>query len=317
MYATISYGEHGLALQDDLPHDIRLIAAVSRLIDFHQSQRTSGAYVPEIHDRAGFNLHLALLVINTLHDIELDRGDGYCPMVELTQRVIERFPDSAPQDIRLAVENLGQGREIHYGQTSCEGETIYARTWETTPLIEMQGNGSQVRLSENARLFLRVSSLRGSWLYSDIDADRIIKAFERGQFQDISTFSRSMTLDPVINESFDAWAMRHQPGYHLGNLQAELDLILQSVEALSRQFLRFLRLAQQVKNDGVQPIHFLGIANNLVLHGSENDIAKAEAVMSSILPAGVSLQSDTQLFFLYQAKPFFRVSIFSHPNRHI
>ncbi len=329
-----------MALQNDLPHNIRLIAAISRLIDFHQSRRDNGGYVPDIPDKAGVNLHLALSIINVLHEVELERGDGYCPVGELVRLVKVSLPEASSQDIEIAVDNLRQGREIHYGFVNESGEAAYARTWDTTPLLDAQGGMSQIRLSENARLFLRVSSLHESWLYSDLDADRLVKALERGQFQDIPIFCRSMKLDlaakskqltgalerpslvemrsmlvtegaqiaealnsaaiiinkaiewvysPIIIESFDAWAVRHKPGYHLGNLQAELDLVLQSVEALSRQFLRFLGLAQQVKNDGIQPIHFLGIANNLVLHGSEKDIDKAETLLSVTLPAGVNL----------------------------
>lgn len=46
------------------PHDVRLIAAVSRLIDIHQSRRESGGvYVPDVPEKAGLNLFLALQVI--------------------------------------------------------------------------------------------------------------------------------------------------------------------------------------------------------------------------------------------------------------
>ncbi|WP_212786547.1 hypothetical protein [Ferrigenium kumadai] len=324
---------------DNLPHDIRLIAAVSRLIDIHQSRRDSGgAYVPEVPDKAGSNLFLALVLIDVLHEIEMDRGIGYCPINELASRLRKRYPEILISDIEFAIANLKQGREIHYGVPDESGNVSYARTWDTTPLIDVQEGFSQIQLTENARLLLRISAMRESWLYSDLDADRLIKALERGQFQDIPEFCRAMSLDlaakskqlsgvlerpslaelrgmliaegeriaealnaaaltisqaierafsPAIRDAFDAWSERHQARFYLGNLQAEMELVLQNVEALSRRFLQFLEVAQKVKNDGVQSIQFLEIAERLVIEGSESSISRIEHLLSELMPWGI------------------------------
>lgn len=325
--------------QDNLPYDVRLIAAVSRLVDIHQSRRDGkGAYVPEVPDKAGFNLFLALSIIDSLHQIEMDRGVGYCPINELVSRVRRQNTEFVESDIDYGIANLKQGREIHYGVTNESGKTAYARTWDTTPLVDVHEGLSQIQLTENARLLLRISALRESWLYSDLDADRLIKALERGQFQDIPDFCRAMSLDlaakgkqlsgalerpslaelrgMLINEghqiadalnsaaltigkaiqmvfndhvraSFDIWAQRHNAQFYLGNLQADMELVLQNVEALSRRFLGFLNLAQRVRHEGIQPIRFLQIADHLVVTGSADRIESTEHLLRELLPWGL------------------------------
>jgi hypothetical protein len=184
------------ASTDNLPPDIRLIAAVSRLIDIHQSRRdSSDAYTPRIPESAGANLFLAMSIIECLHEIEMDRGIVATPISELVGAIRKRIPDVADEDIEFCIANMKQAREIRYRTRTEDGGIVDGRTWETTTLLEVQEGFSQVQLTENARLLLRVSSLKESWLYSDLDADRLIKAIERGQFQDIPGFCRAMSLD--------------------------------------------------------------------------------------------------------------------------
>lgn len=321
-----------------IPHDIRLIAAVSRLIDIHQSRRGSGgAYVPDVPEKAGFNLLIALQIINALHEIEVDRGVGYCPISELVGKVRKRLPLASESDIEDVITNLRHGREIHYGYPNEQGEITFARTWDTTPLVDVKEGFSQIQATENARLLLRVSSLRESWLYSDLDADRLIKAIERGQFQDIPGFCRAMTLDIatkskqlseilerpalselrtllieeganiseslntaaatitqaidlVFNEHVQAQFPAAKFPFHLGNLQADLELVLQNVESLSRRFLQFIGVAQQVRNEGVESIRFLTIADELAGNGDEAAIRRTESLLRDLLPWGLDVR---------------------------
>lgn len=325
---------------DKLPHDIRLIAAVSRLIDIHQSRReTGGAYAPDIPEKAGFNLFLALSIIESLHEIEMDRGIGFSPISELAGRVRKNTPQFTDADIEYCIANLKLGREIHYGISDGNGEVKYARTWDTTPLIEVEEGFSQAQLTENARLLLRVSSLKESWLYSDLDADRLIKAIERGQFQDVPAFCRAMTLDlsskskqlsgalerpsltelrtlliaegssiakslstaaATINHAIDLifsdhtrdnfylWAARTNARFYIGNLQADMEMVLQNVESLSRRFLRFLEMAQKVRNEGIEAIRFIQIADSLVFSGNVDTIHRTESILHELMPWGLT-----------------------------
>lgn len=326
------------------PPDIRLIAAVSRLIDFHQSRRDSGGtYAPTIPETAGSNLFLALSLIESLHEIEMDRGVGSVPVSELANHIKQRIPEITLEDVEFCIANLKQGREIHYRTRNDAGEIVDGRTWDTTPLLDAQDGLSQVQLTENARLLLRVTSMRESWLYSDIEADRLVKVIERGQFQDIPGFCRSMTLDlaskskqlsgalerPSLSElrtllikegdgiasslrdakttitrsidliyevateeSFERWlgtssgAQMARDGITLGNLQADLQLVLQNVEALSRRFSSFIGEAQKVRNEGIEPIRFLEIADRLARTGTEENIERVASLFHEFMPWG-------------------------------
>lgn len=333
-----------------LPHEIRLIAAVSRLVDLHQSRREGGGvYVPDIPEKGGYYLTLALVLIECLREVELDRGIGAVSISELIGMVRKRVLEATTEDIEYCVANLRAEREIHYGVENASGRLDFARTWDTTPLLAVAEGFGQVQLTENARLLLRVASLRDSWLYSDLDADRLIKAIERGQFEDIPVFCRAMTLDlatkgkqlsgvmerpslselrelllregPIIAESlatatetirnaidliFDArsrksfagWASRYQneagenPPFSLGNLQADMELVLQNAEALSRRFVRFVDQAQRVRSEGAERIRFLEIADHLVRTAKHGDEARLEALLKQVLPWG----GDERLF---------------------
>ena len=328
------------SIPSNLPHDIRLIAAGSRLIDIHQSRRESGgAYVPDVPEKAGFNLFLALQIIEALHEIEVDRGIGFCPISELVGRICKRLPIATEADIEDAIANLRHGREIHYGCTNDQGEITFARTWDSTPLVDVQEGFSQIQLTENARLLLRISSLRESWLYSDLDADKLVKAIERAQFQDIPALCRGMNLDlaskskqlseilerpslaelrslliaeganislslnsaaTTITQAIDLVfndhiqsqfeAKKATLNFSLGNLQADLELVLQNVESLSRRFLRFIGRAQQVRHEGGQAIHFLKIAHELISKGDEVSIRRSESLLCDLLPWGLEVR---------------------------
>lgn len=322
---------------NELPHEIRLIAAVSRLIDLHQSRREGGAYVPDIPDKAGYFLALALMMLDCLREIELERGAGAVPFSILSGMIRKRVTDACDEDIEYCIANLKKEREIHYGIEGDGGRISIGRTWDTTPLVHVVEGFSQIQLTENARLLMRVSSLRESWLYSDLDADRLNKAIERGQFGDIPNFCRAMTLDlatknkqlssalerPSLSDlrdlllregssisdsltkatetikiaielifdertrkAFSIWADRERPAFSLGNLQSELELVLQNVEALSRRFVTFLDTAQKVRQQGAERIRFIEIADHLVRNAHSNESSRLEAFLHRILSAG-------------------------------
>ena len=181
-----------------VPDNIRLIASVSRLIDLHQSRRETGVYTPIIPDGAGLMLSIALCILECLREIELERGIGMVAAGEIIAKVRMQISNATKEDVQYCIDTLSSGREIQY-VTENEHHTFdLARTWDTTPLLKVAEGFWQVQLSDNARLLLRVSTLKESWLYSDMDAEKLVKAIERGQFKDVPRFCREMTLDLAV-----------------------------------------------------------------------------------------------------------------------
>lgn len=321
-----------------LPHEIRLIAAVSRLIDLHQSRRETGVYVPETQERGGVFLSIALLVLDILRDLEMERGPGFVAVTDLLARIRGRVFALSEEDLEFVIDSLASEREIRYGMENGSGGLIYGLTKDTTPLLEKARGFAQVQLSENGRLLLRVSSMKESWLYSDLDAERLTKAIERDQFDDIPRFCKMMVLeiatknkqlstvmerptftdlrdmlnqngtaisqslrdasevvkrtcvlifDDRTHEAFERWKLRSGAAYSLGNLQTEVELVLQNVEALSRRFVNFLETAQRARTTGGFGIPFMSIAESLTSSSSTSDVNRLEAMLAGLMPWGV------------------------------
>ncbi|VVN49234.1 hypothetical protein [Pseudomonas fluorescens] len=179
----------------ELPAEVRLVAAVSRLIDFHQTRSSSGSIsIPEVPESAAGNLHLAISLISALGRWELEQGQTLVS-IKLLQQIlsedVQAFDEAA---LEHCILSLSRSREIRYGVQTTEG-IAYARTSDTTPLLIFDSSLRQVGLTDNARLFIRVSELKDSWLYSDLDAQRLLAALARRQFGDIPRFCREMLRD--------------------------------------------------------------------------------------------------------------------------
>lgn len=179
----------------DLPAEVRLVAAVSRLLDFHQARSSSGnVSIPEVPETAAHNLHLAISLITALGQWELEQGQALVSLKLLRQLASEDVQSVDDAALEHCVLSLSRSREIRFGVKTTEGIGV-ASTSDTTPLLIFDSGLRQVGLTDNARMFIRVAELKDSWLYSDLDAHRLLAALERRQFADIPRFCREMLRD--------------------------------------------------------------------------------------------------------------------------
>lgn len=320
-----------------IPHDVRLVAAVSRLIDLHQSRRESGVYIPDTQERAGFLLAVALLLLDALRELEMDRGPCFVSVGEVLAVIRERVGTVEGDDLDFVIESLAREREIRYGVVDGGGGLSFGLTKDSTPLVEKARGFAQIQLTENGRLLLRVSAMKESWLYGDIDAERLVKAIERGQFDDIPRFCKLMVLeiatknkqlssalerptlvelrdmliedgagiaealrgatevvkracalifDTRTQETFERWKARTGAAYSVGNLQTEIELVVQNVEALSRRFVTFLETAQRARATGGSGIPFLAIVDSMTAASATPDVERLEAILAVLMPWG-------------------------------
>lgn len=314
------------------------MAAVSRIIDLHQSRREAGVYVPETQERAGYLLALALLLMDALRELEMERGPAFVPVSEVLGALKKRVSMVTAEDLDFVIDSLSREREIRYGVEDGEGGLDFGLTKDSTPLVEKARGFAQVQLSENGRLLLRVSAMKESWLYSDIDAEKLVKAIERGQFGDIPRFCKMMVLeiasknkqlssalerptlaelrdmliedgagiagslrdaaevvkqactkifDAGTREEFEIWKARNSVPYSMGNLQTEIELVMQNVEALSRRFVGFLETAQRARSTGGEGIPFLSVIESMTNPSSVPDLQRLEAILAELMPWGV------------------------------
>jgi len=223
-------------------------------------------------------LTVAFLLLETLREFEMDRGPSFVAVGEVLTCVQERVPMVSAEDLSFVIESLGRECEIRFGVEEGNGRLEFGLTKDSTPLIERARDFNQIQLTENGRLLLRVSATKENWLYTDIDAERLVTAIERKQFGDIPRLCRSLILEvaskskqlssamerPTLSElrdlllaegggiaealqnaidvvkraislihssitaeSFHVWKLSQGVKYSLGNLQTEIEMVMQ------------------------------------------------------------------------------------------
>lgn len=268
----------------------------------------------------------------------MDRGPTFVAVTEVQALVRQRVTAITADDLNFVVDTLAHERDIRYGVEDGKGGLEFGLTKNTTPLLERARDFNQVQLTENGRLLLRVSAAKENWLYTDVDAERLVAAIERKQFADIPRLCRSLILEvasrskqltsamerptlselrdillaegsgiadalqkaievvkrainlihgPGAREAFDTWKFSYGVEYSLGNLQTEVEMVMQNVEALSRRFVTFLDTAQRAKPVGGTSVDFLAIVKSLTAVGACPAPERLEAIMAGIMPWGI------------------------------
>ncbi len=83
--------------QGDLPHDVRLVATVARLLDLHNSRRERGsrstnvAQQPQVSAAAGYYLWLGLQTIQLLHRHAKQGSSGPVPVTRLHEELSRKI----------------------------------------------------------------------------------------------------------------------------------------------------------------------------------------------------------------------------------
>jgi hypothetical protein len=174
--------------------EILLVAAVSRLLDLHDSKRERGTPTkpvvpPRITSRnSAYHLSLGLAIIDALQQLEQDEGDWFQHRSSIVTVVKNIVPSAEEVDIDYCLRVLSGSREIHFISDD-QGQHTFTK--EKTPLLDRTiGEYDQYKLSENARLLARVSALKNNWLYEDQDTEKIVRAIENGYFEDVPRLCR-------------------------------------------------------------------------------------------------------------------------------
>lgn len=322
-----------------IPPAITVMAATSRLIDLQHS-RGASVYIPESAPNGGIYTGIALLVINTLHELERERGTGYITVDELYINLRQFTSEISLEDLEFVLLSLSKDREICFSVPDENGNFVQGHVRDKTKLLDLAESRAQVRITDNASLFLRICENEISWLYDESDAGKIITAIDNRKFNDIPIICRNISLElakkareltvfiehptreeqseilisdgPAINENlkktketiqnalrvileqstieaFNLWVFRVKPDFELGNLHAELEVVLQNVEAVTRRFIEFLDVAQQRKD--VVPTHyqFLELANKLVFNSDQGTVPQLDSFLRGVVPANAPI----------------------------
>src|SRR6185369_11611979 len=128
-----------------LPPAVSLLAATSRLIDLHQSRREdSGAYSPIVPDGAGRNLGIALLILEILRELEMQRGFGFVTVEELHLLINEQVADVLREELDFVIELIAHEREIRFAVPNKDRQFEYRSTRQTTNLVLFADSHAQI-----------------------------------------------------------------------------------------------------------------------------------------------------------------------------
>ncbi len=73
-------------------------------------------------------LALALLLLDTLREIEMDRGPSFVPIGEVLSAMRKRVSTVNEEDLDFVIDSLAHEREIRYGVEDGEGGITFGLT---------------------------------------------------------------------------------------------------------------------------------------------------------------------------------------------
>lgn len=97
------------AKQGDLPHDVRLVATVARLLDLHNSKRERGsrstnvAQQPQVSAAAGYYLWLGLQTIQLLHRQAKQGSSGPVSVARIHEALSEKIGEVVRSDLEYCL----------------------------------------------------------------------------------------------------------------------------------------------------------------------------------------------------------------------
>src|ERR1700732_84705 len=106
--------------QRDLPHDVRLVATVARLLDLHNSMRARGsrspnvAAQPQVSAASGYYLWLGLQTIQLLNRHAKQGSSGPVSIARLHEELSGIKGEVVRSDLEYCLSFLSLEREIRY-----------------------------------------------------------------------------------------------------------------------------------------------------------------------------------------------------------
>ena len=178
-----------MAEAPQVPPDIRLAAAFTRLLDLHGTRREADGETPikppTVPDGAGLRLWAALSLLRQLYNRALEGSTGRVPLEAVLAELQEQCAGITAADLEFCAAFLSTEREVRYLDPSSLPSPAERSTRAPTPLLRHYRREREVKLTENGRLLMRVLSLQRDWLLGDKDVERVVAAIDRGLFEEI------------------------------------------------------------------------------------------------------------------------------------
>ena len=196
---------------------IPLIAATARLIDLHDSDRSSGqppAFVRESRTGRpdGFYLDLAALVIECLKIQDKTAPQEYMPMMAILRHVRNTRPEVDPDDVAFVLNVLRRPTELFYIERGAgSAETHCVSEKRKTVIIEKTDYADEYRLSVTGRMLPQLVNAAKDSMYLRGDAYNLLHAIQNKDFRNVRVFSDEIVAQ-LRNEILEIQAALERVG---------------------------------------------------------------------------------------------------------
>lgn len=178
-----------------------LLAASMRLVDLYDANRElgPGGVAPVAPSRArkiddtdaGVLFDLGTAILEILEAKEEETSGTYVLVEEIMASLKPDFPKCGQEDFLFVLHKMSLRYPLFFSR-----EQVLLKD---TALIERAPAGQRIRLSSKGRIALSLSEAAEDWLYSDLDAEKILRAIARGDFAQVLKYT--LALSQTVKEA--------------------------------------------------------------------------------------------------------------------
>jgi len=168
-----------------------VLIASMRLVDIYDARREPGggsaqaslpARAKKVEDdqSAGMLFELATAIIDYINEEENESHGKYIAVSNIYGSLRYSFPRYTEEDFRFVINKLSVRYPVFFVS---DGANL-----RDTAILERASAGDRVRMSQYGRIAISLSSVSEDWRYSDLDAEKIFRAINDGQFSAVEKY---------------------------------------------------------------------------------------------------------------------------------
>lgn len=193
-----------------------VMVAVMRLVDLFDTSKTPENLAAQVvkggrkesidNPVAGMFFDAGTTILEYLDATEEEAPGVYTLLSVVVKDLREDFPEFSEDDFQFVITKLTETYPVFFVR---DGVMI-----KNTSLIDRAPAGKRIRLSAKGRMALALSEAAEDWIYLDLDAERIVRAINRGNFSEVEKFCIAMKQS-IKSASLQVRAILEKPSTSL------------------------------------------------------------------------------------------------------
>ncbi|CCO22254.1 hypothetical protein [Maridesulfovibrio hydrothermalis] len=193
-----------------------VMVAVMRLVDLYDTSKIPENFAVQIakggrkesidNPVAGMFFDAGTAILEYLDATEEEAPGTYTLLSVVVKDLREEFPEFSEDDFHFVITKLTETYPVFF----VRDEVMI----KNTSLIDRAPAGKRIRLSAKGRMALALSEAAEDWIYLDLDAERIVRAINRGNFGEVEKFCIAMKQS-IKSASLQVRAILEKPSTSL------------------------------------------------------------------------------------------------------